>query len=90
MNRVQYIDVGPPLRVGESAYVLPLDHPSRLVSNRGWARTSPVTKITPGGNGPTFTTQNTEYRPADIFDDAPHGLTRIKSLLDPIPRLEAN
>lgn len=89
MNRVQYIDVGPRLEIGQSAHVLPLDHPSPLVSNRGWAVTSPVTSIAPGANGPTFTTENTEYRPVDEHDDAPHGMTKIKSLLDSTPKLEA-
>jgi len=87
VNRVQYIDVGN-LQVGEPALVLPLDHPSPLVNNRGWALTSNVVSITPGANGPTFTTQNTEYRPVDEFDDAPHGNTQLKALPAPAPVLE--
>lgn len=52
------------LAVGQPAYVLPVDHPSPLVSNSCWAKTSDVIDIRQGGIcalGPTFETQNTIY-----------------------------
>lgn len=65
MNRVQYIGVAS-LRVGHCALVLPLDHPSALVSNAPmWSLTSEVSRIVLGEKGPTFYTVYSEYRPCD-------------------------
>lgn len=69
--KVRYIDVGF-VTVGDSALVLPLDHPSDTVSNTTWARTSPVQKILyQASNGPVFETLNTVYLPADTIEYAP-------------------
>ena len=45
------------ITVGEPALIQPLDHPSPLVSNTHFARTSKVLKITETG----FETKNTIY-----------------------------
>lgn len=67
MKRVQYVNVGS-LRVGEGAFVLPLDHPGPYVNNGHWVFTSAVQRIVLGEKGPTFYTEFTEYRPVDGQD----------------------
>jgi len=46
------------IKVGHSAFVVPVDHPSDLVSNTTFVKTSPVVKLTDTG----FETQNTIYQ----------------------------
>ena len=65
MKTVRYIDLGRCV-TGEPATVIPLDHPGPGVSNRIWARTSPVQRILKRGSGDVeFWTMNTHYLPAD-------------------------
>jgi hypothetical protein len=55
---VKYIPgAGTEIKVGERAWVRPLDHPSPLVSNTTWALTSPVISTNDKG----FETRNTIY-----------------------------
>jgi len=51
-------------RVNESVLVDPIDHPSSLVSNRGFAYTSPIIQITLDG----FETLNTIYVPVATIE----------------------
>lgn len=53
------------LQVGWGAQVIPLNHPSALVRNGGWAHTSPVLRINPDGS---FETQNHIYVPMTAGD----------------------
>lgn len=78
MNKptVHYRDVMLPVVVGASALVHPVDHSSELVSNKKWARTSPVICVVQGENGPLFETENTLYRPMD-------GLPTVQSVANP-------
>lgn len=65
MKTVRYIDLGHCV-TDEPAMVIPLDHPGPGVSNRIWAKTSPVQRILTRRNGDVeFWTMNTHYRPAD-------------------------
>lgn len=50
------------IHLDASARVLPLDHPSELVSNTNYVRTSLVERI--GENG-EFETRNTIYKPEE-------------------------
>lgn len=69
--KVRYADVGF-VAPGFSATVRPLDHPSDLVSNKTWVRTTPVQKILyHSSNGPVFETLNTIYLPADTIEHVP-------------------
>jgi len=45
------------IKVGDGAVIQPIDHPSHLVSNSTWVRTSDVLKVTDKG----FETHNTIY-----------------------------
>lgn len=66
MNTVRYIDLGHCV-IGQPAMVIPLDHPGPGVTNRIWARTSPVRAINRLPNGDIeFWTMNSHYIPADI------------------------
>lgn len=72
MNRVQYIDVGAPVKVGSRAAVKPYDHPNDVL-NREWVLTSEVQHVIDGLKGPIFRTKNTIYRPADDYEALPIG-----------------
>lgn len=74
-QRVRYIDLGYCV-IGQSAVVLPLDHPSDLVSNRTWAQTSPVVSIIDQANGKVFETRNTVYWPAETDESLPEALQK--------------
>lgn len=65
---VKYIDLAFCI-IGFPATVVPLNHPSDLVSNRVWATTSTVQSITWTPNGPVFETLNTIYVPVDEDDE---------------------
>ena len=54
---VHYTMVAVPVVVGANALVATTDHPSPLVSNTTYCRTSPVVAITKAG----FETENTLY-----------------------------
>jgi hypothetical protein len=54
-THADYIELGMPARV------IPVDHPSEMVSNAEFVRTSLVERI--GENG-EFETRNTSYKPA--------------------------
>lgn len=47
--------------VGQSAMVRPVDHPSPLVSNKTYAKTSPVVMV--DYDSGVFETENTRYVP---------------------------
>lgn len=65
MNTVRYIDLAY-LELGEPAIVMCLDHPSRHVSPKHWARTSPVKSIQYRSKYVVeFWTHNTHYVPAN-------------------------
>ena len=60
---VQYtVDPANFIKLGLSAYIVPIDHPSDLVSNESLARTSRVISI----DGDTFETMNTKYVPKEL------------------------
>lgn len=56
-KKVRYTKVYGEIRIGEPAYILPVDHPSPLVSNETMARTSKVIAFNQEG----FETMNTLY-----------------------------
>jgi hypothetical protein len=66
--RVQYIDLAHCV-VGQSAKVMPLDHPREEI-NRTWVHTSPVLRFMLQSRGPVFETRNTVYWPAET-DESP-------------------
>lgn len=76
MKRVQYINVGFPPVVGQSAMVMPFDHPT--CTNNGWIRTTKVQHITYGLTGPVFRTRNTIYRPMDGIEPLPVGKVQFR------------
>ncbi len=76
MKHVQYIDVGGVPVVGQSALVIPFDHPT--CSNRSWIRTTRVQEVTDGLNGPIFRTLNTIYRPMDGIEPLPVGKVQFR------------
>lgn len=61
---VQYIDLAFCV-VGCPAVVLPFDHPGEYVSNRTWAKTTPVESIDWRSAGPVLETLNTIYVPVE-------------------------
>lgn len=68
------------LQVGWMAEVLPLNHPSDLVTNGYWATTSPVQKINTDGS---FETQNTLYVP--LAHDKDDAAQEMESLMQLVP-----
>lgn len=60
MKVVIYIEARTPIVVGQSAVVIPLNHPSELVRNGHECITTPVISI--AADGTTFTTRNTTYK----------------------------
>lgn len=53
------------------AYVLPIDHPSKAVSNTTWAKTSPIIRfIEKNGYEVGFETQNTIYELAQASQES--------------------
>lgn len=56
-KKVRYTKVYGEIRIGEPAYILPVDHPSPLVTNEQMARTSTVVAFNQNG----FETKNTIY-----------------------------
>lgn len=67
MNRKQVVfyksDILPDVKVGQSAFVIPLNHTSEWVSNNKIAQTSDVIFIREGG---VFETLNSIYKPEEM------------------------
>ena len=84
MITVIYVDLAAGLALNRPARVIPLNHPSPLVSNRGWVTTSNVAGIDTHSNprGPVFWTKNgTRYVPAPTDDSLPEAkITRKKGV----------
>lgn len=68
--RVRYADVELPVRMGDTALLVPVDHPN-LGLNSLWIRTSTVEKVIDQARGPVFETLNTIYHPGDTDESLP-------------------
>lgn len=61
---VKYVDIVLPVRIGGSAVLWPVNHPSGLVSNRKAVITSPVVAVSMTERGLQVETRNTMYVPS--------------------------
>lgn len=75
---VIYIKALSPIKVGQHAEVIPLNHSSDLVSNGRPCITTPVQSIAP--NGTTFSTKNSVYQLA--AEPAPAKETEVNKQLE--------
>lgn len=69
-TRVRYADLKPPVRMGERALVIPVNHPN-LELNYKWILTTTVQKVIDQARGPVFETRNSIYHPAETDDSVP-------------------
>jgi len=59
---VHFKEIGASIAIGSRAFVIPIDHPSDLVSNTTWVLTTPVQSFVSDGKGiVSFETLNTRY-----------------------------
>lgn len=61
--RINYVDVAPPLVLGQTARL--------LLTDRKWYRTSPVVDTTYTTKGPIIETKNTFYWPGETDESMP-------------------